>query len=251
MQADRPKYLNPPIRLASCSLALEAASGLSDAAVEKLHAQLHEQYDGLPFVEVPEEEYARTLTPKTTTSALILRTKDDSRSVKFSPHEIIVRTLAPYDGWEQFLDRIRVCVNAWKSVSEQSQLRRVSLYYQNLIPLESDESQIEEYFTVIPRSIDTHFVRSQFYYSSDYIDEHDRGLIEVTLVKFPPRKDEAATLFILQLDSKSPVLESTLPLSEFEQLIVPVKARTNVAFESLITHKMRERFGSMRRSTNA
>lgn len=248
MQEDRPKYLNPPIRLASCTLYFGDAGGWSNAIAERLHDELGGTYDGLPFVEVPGADYSRANSPSTSISSLILRTKDDSRSVKFSPESIIVRTSAPYDGWEHFLLRIQACTATWQRVVGNTRLSGLSLYYQNLIPLDCDEPEADKYFKIIPSRIDGHFLRPRFYYSSEYVDQRDGGVIDVTLIKFGPRKNETNSLFLLYLDSKSPSFDNEILISQLGEVIDPIKERTNIAFESVITDKMRDQLGYQRRS---
>ncbi len=93
-----------------------------------------------------------------------------------------IHTLAPYPGWESFIDQAREAVDALPQQVRDSTLNRVGIRYIDLIRLPPGEYYEEYLLNVPPRPAAAPAVMSHFHHFTQSYDPEDGTVAQVTMV---------------------------------------------------------------------
>ncbi|MBK6873565.1 MAG: TIGR04255 family protein [Kineosporiaceae bacterium] len=173
---------------------------------------------------------------------LIYASEDGSRLLSASPKSLGVHGLVPYEGWEALDHRL---VKGVKAVSPTlfngpPMVAAVGLRYVNRIVLPSVEVNFHDYFTItfafpdeFPPTIGAFLDRAEFGYPGEPIT------LAFTWASTEAPPDRSA--FIVDLDYQwRPPRPVTVPKAR--RMLADLKRRETLAFESLLTDRLRGLF---------
>jgi uncharacterized protein (TIGR04255 family) len=162
--------------------------------------------------------------------------------VGVSSESLSIHTLPPYEGWEEFKQRIDKSYQTYLAVTHASAIKSIAIRYINKISVSTDKiNNLNDYFTVypvLPNGVSGKI--SGFVYRTRSIYEDIPIILTVTLSDFPVPVGQTA--FLLDLEVIQEWIENPLDVNDALDVLNELKNRETHVFESLITDRTRELF---------
>jgi len=240
----RRQYKNPPIREALCEIHFVGGAEWDFFTPTRLYEALRSDYPAEPRqrmqagVQLQANEAQQGLTLQTGGPLVHLLSEDETRQLTAGSSLLVVHTLAPYEGWERFQERIATAVDRYTAITQADAVERIGVRYINQINIPRPSVRLEEYFTAPPRLPDDLAVSLRGFFARIEA-QYDDGLAK--LIQTIASVEAEMPSFILDLDV---VAEFSEPLNgeEVMPMIDELRRRERIAFEQAITELAREQF---------
>lgn len=239
-------YPRPPI--VEAIIDFRYVAEVSQAKIlEALRASIGEKYKGEPKKQERIEFSARVEGESVTSSTqrmphlTFLRTSDDLRLIGVAAGIISVHVLAPYPGWERFLEQTQEAIQALPREVRDGTITTLAIRYINRITLPS--GSVGEYLTVLPpRPTGMPVQLSAFHVVTEAEDDVDGTTVLLTVASAPSRQENTNVL-IYDLN----IQRTGNPVCSFSNeawcpIVEALHRRQRDIFEASITEKMREHF---------
>jgi len=171
-----------------------------------------------------------------------LRSASGLRQLGCGRSALSVHTLAPYPGWESFLEQAYEAVGVLPELVRQAPINRIAIRYLDLLRLPPREELIN-FITVVPSPPDgMPSLLTNYHYFTQSQDQDDHTVVQLTVTNAP---DAGASGPGLLYDLA--LVRSGDPLSSFDSEhwvphVESMHTRLRHIFESSITDKTRELF---------
>jgi uncharacterized protein (TIGR04255 family) len=173
---------------------------------------------------------------------LFLRSASGLRQIGCGNNALSVHTLAPYPGWESFMEQAREAVDALPKAVRQARVHRIAIRYLDVIRLPPGEP-LGDFVTVIPNrpnGMPANLINYRHFTQTK--DPADGTIVQLTVASTSaPNHDGSGLLYDLAL------IREGDPVSSFDQEqwvphVESMHTRLRDIFESSITDKTRELF---------
>lgn len=172
-----------------------------------------------------------------------LTSSDAGDVVQIRKNALAISRMAPYGGWESFIEKVFLHFDRWEKVVGSRRIERIGARYINRfdIPIVSGEIiNIEEYFSFNvsePKILDTP-VKSYSAHISSGIRADDIGVSLNLLVVEPVLIDTVAVVLDIDLFREGDAVPQSR--GEIEKFLEMVRSRKGEIFEACITDKIRQ-----------
>jgi uncharacterized protein (TIGR04255 family) len=249
----RRQYKNPPIEEALCELRFADAREWDLATPARLQDQFNPTYPGKHSVQnVVSANVTAGAMPATMAMSqrgvkIQFPDAEGKRLVAVAPGLLSIHVLRPYSGWEDFRARIAAALNVYRDVCNVQKVARIGLRYINRIVIPGSSPALEEFFRCAPRlAPELPSKLAGFVHRVEHRYEDEVRLI-VTFASLDADAGEegpvrpAVPPCLLDLDL---IWQADQPIEANSalELIDDMRARERIAFESLITDKLRGLF---------
>lgn len=230
MSTTRPIYPRPPIVEAVIDVHLREDVSAEDLA-NSVGAQLLERYSG-----------SRKPGDASKGQPILLLSSDGLRGIGFAPKRMSVHVLAPYPGWESFVDQAKHAVSALLTRIREPALSGIGVRYIDRIEFKTSEIAFNDYFTVMPRR-PTPMPEQllAFTFSTQAMDPKDNTLSVLTMASMPNETGAPVILYDLNMVRVGDPA-GRLDDGSWLRIVRELHARQREMFEESITDKMRELF---------
>lgn len=240
-------YKNPPIEEALVEVQFAQPSDWDLTIPGRLHEALKADYPGklrqqkliTANVVLGSAEQLPTLSTIGGLGKVQFPTEDGRRLIAVGPNVMSIHVLRPYPGWEDFRSRIERGLRAYCGVVAPTAVARIGLRYINRISLPGPNVRLEEHFRCATPNIDgvpestTGFAhRDELRYPDD---------VQLLLTYASLAAPDASASFLLDIDLVQ-TLDTPLSVDRVLVHIDNLRERERVAFEALITDKLRATF---------
>jgi uncharacterized protein (TIGR04255 family) len=241
-------YPRPPIVEAVIDLRLAAAvtgTQLLDVLQERLGkiyagAPMHQQHH---VVQVQTREDQVQASTQPANRITLLRTGDGLRLLGCGDGILSVHALAPYPGWENFLEQAKEAVACLPSYVRRAGARNLSVRYIDRILLPGAGSGLGDYLTIVP-SPPEHMpqVLQGFNMATLSRDPNDGTVVSLTVASAAAANDgRPAVVYDLTVQRQGDPLCS-LEDDSWVAIADALHTRQRDIFEASITDRMREHF---------
>jgi len=226
MDSRRRIYPKPPIVEAVIELQF-AGSVAGSLIVDALADRLRDKYS----VDRERREPQR----------MFLRSRDGLRVLGCGEDSLSIHVLAPYPGWESFMEQTREAVLALPS--EARDLSSVAVRYIDRIAMPSTNVSINDFFTIMPPSPEGMPPQlAGFRVATQMVDPGERLIANLTLASAPADEDGCpVVIYDLGVQRIGQPLCS-LQSSEWISIAEALHQRQREIFEASITDRARELF---------
>lgn len=241
-------YRNPPIEEAVVEFRFIPGQDWDLTIPGKLHAHhsIKNQYPGKPRTQKIMEAEIKTEGEKQPTLALResvpriqLVDNEGQRLISLGPNILSVNTLRPYDGWDNFRQRIRTALQAYFKVAQPVGVSKIGIRYINKIIIQERRIKMGHYFRYSPPSLpELPEALASFLSRVEYVYA-DKAKLLITQATIDAPEQQSA--FILDLD----VIwegEEGIELKRIMKTVDDLHKREGEAFEAIITDLARELF---------
>ena len=247
----RRRYFSDPIQEALCEFQFRAPATGWTVLPGLLYEKLRETY---PLDPVPQGPNVPTLKDvdgpqplpglpaiqiavgPVPMSRIRLANQEENKLVLVSPFSISVNCLHPYEGWEQFFQRIRQVLRAFAELATEGfDVQRIGLRYINRV--DADLADLDKYFGIRPVSFPGMPLRlGSFICRSELpaTDRDDRLVIATFASLVAP-----ANSLILDIDAIAQNLARITTLDAVVEVVKEVRILEKTAFEASITEEAR------------
>ncbi|PMB39129.1 hypothetical protein CEN47_05450, partial [Fischerella thermalis CCMEE 5319] len=165
------------------------------------------------------------------------------RLVGVGNNVLSIHSLRPYEGWEEFRQRIGEAFQVYLEVAKPVGVTRIALRYINRIAIPSNqEIELRDYFTIypqipkdgVPNKMTAFLTRTELIYEDTPI----RLVLNLSDAIAPAEQ----IVIVLDLEIFQDWVEKPLSLQEAISNLYELKQREGQAFENLITDRTRELF---------
>tara|TARA_R110002096_G_scaffold436086_1_gene667157 strand:- start:48311 stop:49003 length:693 start_codon:yes stop_codon:yes gene_type:complete len=174
---------------------------------------------------------------------VFLRSSDGRRLLGCAAQTLSVHVLAPYPGWERFIEQVEEAVGGLPSAIREGGLTKLAVRYIDRIELPESALSFDDFLRVTPPKPEPMpSTLSAFHSVTQTIDKDTGTVASLTLASGPPATDAGPViLYDLNLERHgSPLCElengAWLPIVEL------LHQRQRDVFEASITDKTRELF---------
>lgn len=237
----RKSYPNPPIVEAVVEFRFTAGKW-SPEIFTRLLEQVRTSYGGLPRIQRQVELHADLTGPelKTTGTAvpqgLLIPSEDGKRVFGLNGRILSVHVLAPYPGWERFLEQVRAAFSTYVAIVAPQGLECVGVRYIDRIATPASES-LSKFFTILPsRPIAMPDVLSAFHIVLQSQDEDTTAFLTLSSTE---SADPDRVVALYDLNLFRPV---SGPLGAWEPHVDELHRRQRAIFEASITDLARDLF---------
>jgi len=245
------QYKYPPVEEAVCEFRFAPVQAWNIAMPWLIYDKIKDDYKG-----VPEQQNLIQLGIQLTGQApanpnfpvrqdpfrVIFKSEKATKLVGVSSESLSIHTLRPYEGWEEFKQRIDKSYQTYLEVTQASAIKSIAIRYINQIFVSTDQTiHLDEYFTVhpsLPNGVSGKV--SGFIHRTRSIYEDIPVTLTVTLSDAPAPHGQSA--FILDLEVIQEWIENPLAVDAALTVLDELKQRETQVFESLITDRTRELF---------
>ncbi|MFN6528556.1 TIGR04255 family protein [Nostoc sp. ChiSLP03a] len=250
----RRQYPNPPIEEAVCEFRFAPGPVWNFTIPGLFYEKIRDFYTGEPqrqtSIETEFQVRSQSLNPELTVrpgwTKLLLPSADANKLVAVVPDLVSVHALRPYEGWDEFKQRIDRAFDVYVDVAKPVGVTRIALRYINQIAIPTNlEIELSDYFTIypqvpadgIPSRMSAFLTRTELIYEDIPI----RLVLNFSDAVSPPGK-AGQVVIVLDLEISQEWVEKPLPLEEALSTLYELRQREGQAFESLITDRTRELF---------
>ncbi len=244
----RRAYPNPPIVEAAVEFRF-APTLLGSTLLAALRAQLGDTYCGEQREQNQVELQATVGAGKVTAEArqthliTLLSSRDGRRVVGCGDGRISVHVLAPYPGWESFVEQIQQAMASVQSVVGNEPLQQVIVRYIDRMALPDDTTSFNELITAMPsRPAAMPAELDGFHFLLQATDDAEEIAAELTLASAERDAAGRPTVIydLLLRTTRVPCCANTQ--EAWMPLIERLHARQKEIFEDSITQRMRDSF---------
>lgn len=241
-------YPKPPIVEAVIEFRLVAGHS-RDAILAAVSPTLGPQYPGARLVKEL-IEFSATISPEgqgSTTRRVphvtFLRSEDSRRQIGVGQALLSSHVLAPYPGWENFIEQTRDAVEALPVEVKEAGASALSVRYIDRIVMPTAEEVVGDYLTVMPsRPASMPEVLSGYHVVTTAIDPRDQTLAQLTVANAPPEADHRQVLIYDLLLQRAGTPLCTLVDTSWTTIVEELHQRQREIFEQSITDRARELF---------
>jgi uncharacterized protein (TIGR04255 family) len=247
----RRQYSNPPIEEAVCEFRFVPGPAWNLTVPGLFYEKIRDAYPGEPQQQnlIATEVLAGQMpanpefTVRQGVTKLLFQSADNKRLVGVGNNVLSIHSLRPYEGWEDFRQRIDEAFQVYLEVAKPIGITRIALRYINRIAIPyNQEIQLRDYFTIYPQ-IPTDGVPSRmsaFLTRTELIYEDTPIKLVLTLSDAIAPAGQIA--LVLDIEIFQDWVEKPLSLQEALSNLYELKQREGQAFENLITERTRELF---------
>jgi uncharacterized protein (TIGR04255 family) len=172
-----------------------------------------------------------------------LRSNDGLRALGCGEQTLSVHVLAPYPGWESFIEQVEEALGALPEEASAGGLTAVGVRYIDTITLPGAAKSIGDYLTIMPqRPEGLPSALSAFHFATQTVDEEDGTVARLTLAAGPPTPEGApVVIYDLSLRREGAAL-CGLRDAGWRPIVEALHQRQRDVFEASITDRMREMF---------
>lgn len=243
--SQRRQYKNPPITEAVCDFHFTPTETWDAVAPARFYDLVKHRYGGRPVNVIPEAAMAAgqlKLQIPPSIGRIRIPSLTGRELLTLGPDLMSVNVLRPYPGWEVFRDRVAEALEAYKTFSRPTTVRRIGLRYLNEIVIPQERATLTEYFTTPPKTPEDFpdFMGSiQCRIVSSYEDKPIKLAYGFASIEGP----EARLAFLLDLDLIwEPSIDQAVGFDNVLPLVEELRNRERHAFELLITDDTRRLF---------
>jgi uncharacterized protein (TIGR04255 family) len=247
----RRQYSNPPIEEAVCEFRFAPGSAWNLTVPGLFYEKIKDAYPGEPRQQnLIATEVVAGQTPanpeftvRQGVNKLLFESKDTKRLVGVGNNVLSIHSLRPYEGWEEFRQRIDEAFEVYLEVAKPVGVTRIALRYINRIAIPSNqEIELRDYFTIypqipkdgVPSKMTAFLTRTELIYEDIPI----RLVLNLSDAIAPAEQ----IVIVLDLEIFQDWVEKPLSLQEAISNLYELKQREGQAFENLITDRTRELF---------
>ena len=251
----RRRYKNPPIEEALCEFRFAPTPDWDFTIPGKLQTALGDEYCGKPREQMAVEVGLQVHEGKPANlqygeglAKIQLVTKEGTRLVGVGPDTLSIHMLRPYQntsnfeqgGWAEFEPRIVAALEAYRNITEPSNINRVVVRYINKIAIPLADVGIEDYIKCVYLEIEglpEHY--SNFMGRIEYVyDENTRLALSYGLL------GTSLNCLNCLLDLDVIWQREDAPIEWKASLVIAndLHERAGLAFEAIVTDKARELF---------
>ncbi|MEH2125546.1 TIGR04255 family protein [Nostoc sp.] len=247
----RRQYPNPPIEEAVCEFRFAPGPAWNLTIPGLFYEKIKDFYTGEPQqqtliateFQVSSQPTNPELTVRQGWTKLLFPSANAKKLVGVGPDVVSVHVLRPYEGWDEFRQRIDQAFDVYLDVAKPVGVMRIALRYINRIAIPSNqEIELSDYFTIypqlpkdgVPTTMSAFLTRTELIYKDIPI----RLVLNLSDAVSPP--GQAA--IVLDLEISQEWVEKPLPLQEALSTLYELRQREGQAFENLITERTRELF---------
>lgn len=239
-------YPKPPIVEAVIDLRFNGIIE-GEELLEALRRRLADRYNGVPkrqdLLEVDStfSPDSVSTTARRSPHLTFLRSEDGLRLVGCGTQRMSVHVLAPYPGWESFIEQVEEAIEALPSEVRAGALSSLAVRYIDRITLPKTLSSFSDYVTIMPpRPEPMPSTLSAFHVVTQTKDNADDTTAVLTLASGPPTADgEPVLIYDLVLQREG---EPLCGLDRWRPIVEALHERQRDIFEKSITQKMRGLF---------
>lgn len=240
------QYKRAPITEAAIEIRLEQP--LPDEAVAALRTRLKQEYllsETLSAVDVKVDMKQRQATFDEPGPQFKLSSADRSDGLMISSVNMVCSRFAPYNGWEEFRERVARDWAIWKRTVGYQKIQRIGVRYINRIdiPLGGEGGvKVEDYLKVFPEYPENDFWKSLHGYTMQLSSSVDEGKFLLNIITSnvkSPLVDHLSLL--LDVDLWTPGSPPQKDDEIFAMLDL-IRGYKNRIFEECITDKSRKLF---------
>lgn len=246
----RHKYNNPPIEEAICEFRFAPGTAWNLTVPGLFYEKIKDVYPGEPQQQnLIQAEFQIGQVPanpeialKQAMTRLLFQSADGKKLVGVGHDTLSIHSLHPYEGWEDFSQRIDESFRAYSEVSKPAGVIRIAVRYINRIAiLGNQDIELSDYFNIYPQYPDGIPVKmSGFLTRTESIYEDTPIGLKITLSDVVSPASQA--VFILDLEVFQDWVEKPLVIEELIASLHELKSREGQVFEKLITDRTRELF---------
>ncbi|QLE55979.1 TIGR04255 family protein [Nostoc sp. TCL26-01] len=246
----RRQYPNPPIEEAVCEFRFAPGQRWNLTVPGLFYERIRDTYPGEPRQQnLIQAELQIEPAPDNPELAfrhdfikLLFQSADTKKLVGVGANLLSIHSLRPYEGWENFSERISKAFHTYLDVAKPVGVTRIALRYINKVAVAVNrEIELSEYFTVYPQLPDGVPSRiSGFLTRTESIYEDIPIRLVITLSDDLPPAGQV--MFTLDLEASQEWLEKPLAIESALSSLYELKQREGQAFENLITDRTRELF---------
>jgi uncharacterized protein (TIGR04255 family) len=246
----RHKYNNPPIEEAICEFRFAPGAAWNLTVPGLFYEKVKDVYPGEPQQQnLIQAEFQIGQVPanpeialKQATTRLLFQSADGKKLVGVGHDVLSIHSLQPYEGWEDFSQRINESFQAYLEVSKPVGVIRVAVRYINRIVISGNQDiELNDYFNVYPQYPDDIPVKMSGFLTRTESTYEDTPIgLKITLSDAIGSPSQA--VFILDLEVFQDWVEKPLVIEELIDSLHELKYREGQVFEKLITDRTRELF---------
>ena len=241
-----PNYKRPPITEASFEIRL--SDPLEDAKLQALEKRLKSRFaSSEPTVDfaVGFDVKRREAITDERDHGYRLESKDRADIVLIKSRSFVCSRLAPYGGWEAFLEKCQESWGVWKRVMGARKVERIGLRYINRIDISmvyNKKIDVEDYLTVVPKYPEPDTIASFNRYTMQVVgvmESRDFDLAINTSIVPSPLVDHVSVVLDLDVFRQRDVPQSDTKIWEMANVM---REHKNRVFEACVTDASRELF---------
>lgn len=248
MRGVRRIYPRPPIVEAVIDFRLSPAVLRGDL-LEALKSALGSRYGGTDQDQDLIEVTAALRPGEISTSArrqahvTFLRSVDGLRLIGCGDGMLSVHVLAPYPGWESFIEQAEEAITALPKAAANEPLRSVAVRYIDRISLPAEGLGFEDFLTIMPPRHHPMPAALVGFHVTTHSKDPDETVATLTLASAPraPGKDPAVIFDLTLLRVGEPLCES-FQTAAWRAIVDDLHVRQREIFEASITDRARSLF---------
>lgn len=249
MEAMAPPYLKPPI--IEAVIEFRIAESLNIQAIEKAAKKLKKYYSQIAEesemkVETQFNDGSVTQSHSSQKIGYRLTSSDGAEIAMVHRGRLLFSRLAPYPGWEEFVERVQRDWKIWRKSTNRVEINRIGVRFINRIDISVETQEMitpSMYLTVFPAfpSIGPNRLDTYHMQITKPLDEENLKMtINTASIASPIPRSKA---ILLDIDV---YVSGSLPKNDEQmwRLIDEIREQKNSAFEACITDKARELFSA-------
>ncbi|MFB7054462.1 TIGR04255 family protein [Streptomyces vinaceus] len=246
--SDRREYLHPPIVEAVCTFTFSSTEAWNITIPGRLYEKFKHQYPEPPEQREAIEANLEVTDPNKPNVTIESRSpmvvfKNESRLLTVGTGKLGCHSVAPYEGWPSLRKRALEALAGYMDVVQSAQIESVGLRYVNRVTIPGGQVSLPEYFEIVPSLPPAGFpgVITAFFDRTEvrYSDAPETKMAFTWASQ--NAQDPADSSFILDFDL---LAANPVAINLVDEVLEDLREKERLAFESLISDKLREMFNA-------
>lgn len=243
-------YQSPPIEEAVCEFRFTPVPSWNISMPWSIYDRIKDYYRGQPEqqnliqfgVSIGQAPNNPDFPAKRDGSRIIFKSENAKKLVGVSSESLSIHTLRPYEGWEEFQQRINKSYQTYLEVTHASAIKSIAIRYINKIFIPTNQIvHLYEYLTVYPK-LPNGVSGKMLGFINRTVSIYEDIPITLTVTLSDTAAPTGQSAFILDLEVIQEWIENPLAVDAALTVLHELKQRETQVFESLITDRTRELF---------